>query len=249
MSKRRNRGINQAWGIGGVAAVAGGVLLIAGLALGQARSEAPANAGSVPKLPVSASQAQETTAPLRAVFLGDSWVGGTGIEGGGPTDGYAGRAAAVLKWNATYIKGGGTGYTRGNGIDDTPENGPFIDRVQIAIDAAPDVVVVQGSTNDYAASGEAIEAAANEVYAALRAGLPDVKLYVMGASNVPDADPAAMDVSRAAVAKAAAANGATFIDSNGWLDLNTDFTDGFHPNLGGHQKVGDRLAAAIEAAP
>jgi lysophospholipase L1-like esterase len=242
MGNRRGREVSRAWGIGGVAAVAGGVLLLSGLALGQVRNDAPANAGAVPQLPASSSQAEETTAPLRAVFIGDSWVGGAGIEGGGPMDGYAGITSKALGWNSTYLTGGGTGYTRGN----IEGEGPFIDRAQAAIDAAPDVVIVQGSSNDYDATSATIEAAADALFAQLRAGLPDAKLYVIGVSDSPSTDRAAMDVSREAVAKAAAANGGTFIDSNGWLDLTTDFTDGFHPNPAGHQKVADRLVDELQ---
>jgi acyl-CoA thioesterase-1 len=219
-------------------------MLLAGLALGEAQSEQPANAGTVPQLPASATQVEETTAPVRAVFIGDSWVGGAGIEDGGPMDGYAGLATKELGWNSTYLTGGGTGYTRGN----VQGEGPFIDRAQAAIDAAPDVVIIQGSSNDYDASSATIEAAADELFAKLRGGLPDAKLYVIGVSDSPDTDPDAMNVSRAAVAKAAAANGGTFIDSNGWLDLNTDFTDGFHPNPVGHQKVADRIVDALDPA-
>lgn len=207
------------------------------------RPPTPSEAATRSNEPRATPVAEQTTEPIKAVFIGDSWIGGAGLEESGPTNSYGGRAAAALGWDAIYLTGGGTGYTRGN---DTGE-GPFIDRAQAAIDAAPDVVIVQGSSNDYQASSATIEAAANDLFATLRAGLPDAKIYVVGVSDSPSAPVAAMNTSRAAVEKAATANGATFINSNGWLDQATDFADGYHPNEAGHQKVADQLVAAVSA--
>ncbi|MFB3896730.1 MAG: GDSL-type esterase/lipase family protein, partial [bacterium] len=37
-----------------------------------------------------------------------------------------------------------------------------------------------------------------------------------------------------------------FIDTTGWLDLKTDYTDGTHPNPLGHRKAADKLVPILK---
>ncbi|RKT33688.1 lysophospholipase L1-like esterase [Microbacterium sp. AG1240] len=202
---------------------------------------APTTAAPLP-IRTEFSYGSEREPVTTIAFLGDSWAGGAGVPGGGPDNSYAARTAREIGWPYDIFAGGGTGYT-------FPENTRFMSRVAPLIEAAPDVVVVQGSSNDYRASEEEIRQAADEVFAAIRAGLPEARIYALGVFDSPGAPTDLNDVSRRAVSAAAAASGVTWIDGNadGWLNVETDFADGYHPNEGGHQKVADQLAAYLEA--
>lgn len=225
-----------------VGAVVGVGLLAFGLTAQSQRLEA---AGSWTPPPKASATPTPTPTPRTSIaFLGDSWAGGAGSEKAGAENSYAGKAGRQLGWNYSIFPGGGTGYTIGN---TATGDGPFSTRVQGVIDFAPDIVVVQGSSNDYRADEEDIQAAAGAVFASLRSALPNAKIYALGVINSPEAPDDLNDVSRAAVSAAASANGVTFIDGNaeGWLNQSTDFADGYHPNEQGHQKVADRLVTLL----
>jgi lysophospholipase L1-like esterase len=180
----------------------------------------------------------------RVAFLGDSWAGGAGSADGGAQNSYAGKAGRMLGGPFEVFPGGGTGYTTGN---PATGEGPFIDRVPALIEYAPDIVVVQGSSNDYRASGGEIEAAALGVFTTIREALPDAQIYVVGVIDSPASPNELMQVSRDAISSAAAEVEAVWVDANagGWLDINADFADGYHPNEQGHQKVAERVVALL----
>ena len=237
MAKKRSVSISRAWQYVGLAVV-GAVVLGLTVAALQPRT-APVSASDRPALTAEDFATERPTLP-KVAFLGDSWAGGAGTDAGGTAASYAGKTAALLGWPYEVFPGGGTGYL--GGVE------PFAGRVDRLIASDPDIVVVQGSSNDYQFSGPEIEAAADDVYARIRAGLPDAKIVVVGVINSPDSPPDLMDVSRAAVSAAAARAGALWVDGNaeGWLTIPDDFADGYHPNEGGHQKVADRLAPILK---
>ncbi|WP_234057917.1 SGNH/GDSL hydrolase family protein [Microbacterium sp. NFH-22A-Y] len=243
-SKRRSRRRSSdraGWivlGLVGLVAVVGG-LTVAALTV----NRAPSTVADVTK-PSPAASATSTPAPAqRVAFLGDSWAGGTGADPSGPRNGYPGLTGSALGWEWKAFQGGGTGYTQGN---DKGE-GPFQSRVDAVVQYAPTVVVVQGSSNDLTSDFATVNAAASEVFASLRAQLPNARIYALGAINSPASPASQMDMVRSAVSAAASANGVTWIDGNaeGWLDVATDFADGFHPNNQGHAKVAQHLAAVL----
>jgi len=247
MGKRRRRHRSERAEFGGMtigALIAAAVAIVAILvfALVNMPREVQADPQRMPRTDFSFGE--DDAPPQRIAFLGDSWAGGAGSDAAGAENSYAGKAGRALGAEYAIFPGGGTGYTAGN---PTTGEGPFITRVQPLIEFAPDVVVVQGSSNDYRATGEQIAAAAREVLTTIRAALPEATIYVVGVVDSPASPADRMQISREAVAAAAAEVGATWIDANaeGWLDVNVDFADGFHPNEQGHQKVADRLVALL----
>jgi len=99
-----------------------------------------------------------------------AWVGDSQMETG-YQDGIAGTAARLLGWEYSILALGASGYT-------TPTLA-YIDRLADVVAYNPDVVVVQGSTNEPTTS-DAIRTAANAFYAALIAALPHVRIFVVG---------------------------------------------------------------------
>lgn len=241
--KKRSFSVPRPWQYFGLALVA----IVAGALAWQALQPAPPPA--IADRPAWSPEDFEATPQgdrlPKLAIMGDSWSGGTGADPSGSEHGYPGRTADILGWPYKVFGAGGTGYTRGNSNGE----GPYADRVDALIAYAPDVVVVQGSSNDYQSAGPAIQTAASDVYARIRTALPDAKIFVLGVFDSPGSKLEQMNVSRAAVSAAAAANGAEWIDGNaaGWLNVATDFADGFHPNNDGHQKVADNIAPILRA--
>lgn len=179
----------------------------------------------------------------RIAYLGDSWTSGTGAADSSTAYTYVANADLGAVYET--FSGGGTGYTTGNPASG---DGPFVDRVDEVIAWAPDVVVVQGSSNDYAANQQTIYEDALEVFTMLRQGLPEAKIVALGMIHSPDSPVRTDDISLTAVSEAAAASGVQFVNGNEptpWLDIDTDFADGYHPNPVGHEKVGRNLAEAL----
>ncbi|CCH90113.1 conserved protein of unknown function; putative Esterase domain [Modestobacter italicus] len=173
------------------------------------------------------------------VFLGDSYTVGVGGTG------YVARTAAELGWVA-YAQGeSGTGYRNPS---TTPGQTVFGDRIAGVVAADPDVVVVQGSTNDVGERPRLVQAAATDLYAALHTALPAARLVVLGPLSPPDVDAGAVLALRDALAAAASAAGLPYIDpvAGGWLTPPDGlFADGLHPNDAGYAQLSDDLAAAL----
>lgn len=189
--------------------------------------------------------ATPTAAKVKTVaFLGDSY---TAVEGRDPKDNYVGILSMTEGWKPVPLGQGGTGYT--NAGDPAQGKSVFLARVPKVIAAKPDIVIVQGSTNDHGASADT-EAAAKEVYAAIHRGLPKATIIAIGPLSPPDAIPAEVAQTRAGLIAATKAAGVRFIDPTAekWLQP-TDglFVDGFHPNLTGHRKLSELLATDLAA--
>jgi len=177
----------------------------------------------------------------KAAFLGDSYTAGAGAA---VDNGFAQQVATLLCWDGVYFGQGGTGYTNPGQREEG--EGVYLQRVDAVIESRPDVVIVQGSTND--SGGPANTAAAREVFAAIRAGLPNAQIVALGPVAPPKEDPAKVAASRDAVRAATEAEGVTFIDpvAMGWMPGSFNFgEDGIHPNPFGHKLMAENLFESI----
>lgn len=170
---------------------------------------------------------------------------------------------------------GGTGYVATN----TGTRTAYGTRVQKDVIAwNPDIVVVSGGINDSATAQATVLAAAQALFAAIRAGLPNATLIVDG-MQWPNGSPSAAALQvRDAIRQAAAQYAHLYIEelggtypydgtashyvNTGWMtgtgksgtttgSGNADLftdTDGTHPTQAGHDFRGARIAAAIAAA-
>lgn len=190
----------------------------------------------------SAAAADEAARPPLVAFLGDSYTAGTGSSGAG----YVDPTAVPLGWETVRFAQGGTGYT--NPGDNEGES-VYADRVVAVVAANPDIVVIQGSTNDYAADPAALTTTAREVYASLRAGLPEARIIAVGPLAPPAADEDSLSRVARALRVAADGEGVPFIDpiAEGWLQPADGLfiEDGYHPNDAGYTAMADRLVGAL----
>jgi lysophospholipase L1-like esterase len=174
--------------------------------------------------------------------LGDSYTEGVGSSG----PGYVDLVGERMGWTVVEQGQGGTGYVSAGS---TPGFAPYGARVAAVVAEAPDIVVVQGSTNDVGQPATAVHDAAVGVLTALREQLPAARVVVVGPLAPPVVDPAGVVAIRDALADAAARADVDFIDpiAGGWLQPPTDlYPDGLHPGDEGYRLMAARLSGALE---
>ncbi|MGY1813417.1 SGNH/GDSL hydrolase family protein [Blastococcus sp. SYSU D00820] len=179
-----------------------------------------------------------------AVFLGDSFTVGFGGEDGG----YVSRTADRLDWTAVAEGQSGTGYVNPSAVEGQE---PYGQRLASVIAEDPDVVVVQGSTNDVSATPAAVQTAARRLYADLEKALPDAQVLVLGPLSPPGVDAAAVRQIRDVLADAAEDAGLPYVDpiAGRWLTPPDGlFVDGVHPNDRGYTRMAEELARALRDA-
>jgi lysophospholipase L1-like esterase len=183
------------------------------------------------------------SAPVKAVFIGDSYTAGDGAPS--EADGFAALAGAELGWDTTILAVGGSGYLA-EGAGTT-----FGQRLAEIRRVDPGVVVVAGSRNDTSMPGDVAHAAAT-TFAAIQRVAPDAELVVIGVMWPGPDVPAEANVTNDEIHRASDASGVAFIDplALGWLRQSDGFmaSDGVHPNAEGHQVLALLAASEIERA-
>jgi lysophospholipase L1-like esterase len=143
----------------------------------------------------------------RAIFLGDSFTEGTGATASFTS--YANVASQFLGWECWASGSGGTGYIA------TGSTGrvKYLDRVvHDVIGYNPDIVIVEGGTNDTASAKATVQVAATTLLQTIQAGLPRAKIFVLSNFSVQGTS-AAITNTRDGIKAAALACKLPFIDS------------------------------------
>ncbi|MBC2642709.1 MULTISPECIES: SGNH/GDSL hydrolase family protein [unclassified Rhodococcus (in: high G+C Gram-positive bacteria)] len=177
----------------------------------------------------------------KLAILGDSYTAGAGAA---IDEGFGQQVAALFCWDGAYFGQGGTGYT--NPGQPAEGESAYLQRVNAVIEASPDVVVIQGSTNDD--GGEDNTDKARKVFSAIRAGLPNAQIIALGPVAPPKEDPARVAASRDAVRAAADGEGIPFIDpiAAGWMPGSFNFgEDGINLNRFGHKLMAENVFGSI----
>jgi lysophospholipase L1-like esterase len=199
---------------------------------------------------------------IKAVFLGDSYTEGTGVDYG---DGaWSAQAGYPLGWEVWNSGVGGTGYLAN--LTNTALT--FRGRLTSDVTALqPDVIVIAGGIND-SASASAIQTEAAALYAQALSENPSAVIFVAGPWTAPASGTAlTTDTALRAAARAQGPYGTrlfyveTISDPQGaWQsgtgrvgatagDGNSDVyigTDGVHPVQAGHTYLGNRFATAVK---
>ncbi|MGA5037087.1 SGNH/GDSL hydrolase family protein [Streptomyces capoamus] len=179
----------------------------------------------------------------RLLVLGDSIAGGS-AQGGNGSQGWPSLVAEQLGLTLRLDAKGGTGYTTGG----RQEGGrPYPQRVEQAIAAEPDVVVVEGSRNDV--SPVKTRAAAVDTLRRLRAGLPHARILVIGPvySFLRPIDSHPIDT---AVSAAAETLGVPYLSAvrRGWFTGSAHRFiggDGVHPTDAGHAYLARQIRPEV----
>lgn len=187
---------------------------------------------------------RETRAVEAAVFMGDSYAGGSGMGGNGDAN-LASRLAARYGWRVTNVAVGGTGYVLAGPA------APYPAQLRPLREAGPtDLVIIEGSRNDANQDPLRITTAAVELYRQVHEIQPAAQLVVVG-PIAPTATTVPPNILRArdAVHVAADTAGIPFIDplADSWLDRQEWIgRDGVHPTDDGHRQMAERLEATLQ---
>jgi acyl-CoA thioesterase I len=140
---------------------------------------------------------------------------------------------------------GGTGFVQANHGYDIP---PYLQQIKAgALDANdPDLVVVEGGSNDVAHPKWKIRRNAGLVLNQARSRHPGAMLVMVGPLDVDGNYSETTPVHRA-VRKAARNKGVPYIDMRRWLEGHYDLVgpDHVHPTAEGHRLLGRKLAKAL----
>ena len=182
-----------------------------------------------------------STAPLNVLTIGDSVMKGFGVE--------AGQAWPELisqqdGWSLTTLACNGAGFLAIGNPDDCDSNFPSI--VEVASSLHPDLVIIEGSSNDFGMSSSSLLESTVGAVSALHAKFPRAKIVglsaVWGDTTVPD-EIAEID---SQVQQAMTQVGGTYVDFGQPLSGHPELmqSDDVHPTAAGQQV----LAAAIKGA-
>jgi acyl-CoA thioesterase I len=174
----------------------------------------------------------------RVAVLGDSWTSGFALAD--PEQGWAYVLSRALGWRAAVDGFPGSGFTTDAGCPGQR----YAQRVdRIPVDAA--LVLVEGGINDLP-DPAAVGAASSALLAQVHARVPGAAVVVVGPPLVPARSPATAHRVAADLARSAAAQGATWVDSTGWTL--PYLPDGVHLTAAGHGQFADLVAARLQAA-
>jgi lysophospholipase L1-like esterase len=220
------------------------LLIVAGLvAVGVLARPALADRKSAAYTAPAAPSSEAAPQQLSVAFLGDSYVAGTGTDSASKS--FARVASRTLGWAPVDVFAvGGTGYA-------TPPETNYMSRVSGVISVHPDIVVVSGSRNDMGAT-TAVAANARSVFTAIKAGLPDARLLVIGPMWTSDDIPQQIRDLNEVLRQAAQESGAVFFDAlapTSWLpgDPGEIAPDGVHPTELGHQIIARAFVDAVRS--
>lgn len=133
--------------------------------------------------------------------------------------------------NADVNAQGGTAYTNAGQVAENEAT--FPDRTVAAVANSPQVVIVQGSTNDASADEDDLRRAALRTYNEVRTSAPSARLVVVGVTAAPAIDVRALQRVNETLSAAVAAVGTDSIDpiAENWLG-NADHYNGdrIHPS-------------------
>jgi lysophospholipase L1-like esterase len=200
----------------------------------------------------------------KVIVIGDSYTFGTGSSPSFASwefESYNMLLRPYLGWWDMRPSGvGGTGYLNNGGSLFT-----FRQRVQAdVISRNPDIVIMQGSSNDQSFTPTQVQTEAELLYAQIRAGLPSAILIVLSVFECDGSPTAANQANHTAINAAAATYAHLTIDpmTAGWFTGtgrvgatngtgNADryqYSDSIHPSADGHAYIARRIAAEISAA-
>jgi hypothetical protein len=182
--------------------------------------------------------------PRTLFVLGDSWAAGLHAD---PAHAFGQVASARLGWSATVDAVSGTGYV--NGGDDGLSYPDRLRAHELDLDAA--IAVVQGGSNDQAASAATIAEAAVQTLALLRRRLPAALPVMLGPGPDPmpvTSEQSAVDRVLLGVAQQEAVPYVSML-RQGWITQHRAALvldpQNHHPTVNGQRYLGRRLSASL----
>ncbi len=205
---------------------------------------------AVPDAPaVAPDRVRAAIAPGSDVLIvGDSYTRGSGSYDG--QHGWAQDITADLGWDATIDGVGGSGYVTGASM--RASHYTYAARLRMHAELEPQLVIVQGSQNDFLAgtTRDGLQHAVERTLRLAQQQWPDAVVVAIGPSAPQPRALATAEIS-AAVGAGARAAGVPYLDAldEQWFtranSAGFDTPDNQHLNDAGYQYLADRIAGAL----
>lgn len=183
--------------------------------------------------------AQAAPAPVKVLFVGDSVMKAFGLD---ISQSWPVLIGQTNNWSVTNLASNGSGYvTRGENDND------FLDVVNGAAAETPDVVVLEGSSNDFGVDNNELAAATNTTFAAVRQTFPNAEIIGLSTIWGAEAIPAQLVDTDTQVQAAVAAVGGQYLDIGQPFHGNYSLMQGddVHPTADGQAALGDDISPLI----
>ena len=218
--------------------IAAALAVVSVLALGACAEDASVAATSSP----TPTDRPWNAAPgARVVVIGDSISGGHGLT---PEQAWPAMLARTERWQLTNLSCDGAGVVaEGDGGCASAYQGI----VERAAAVRPAVVLVQASSNDLGQDDAQVDAATEQLVAAVHRELPHARLIGLSAIWNEDAPPAQLAGISDALRSATRNDGGRFVDIGQPLRGHADWmqSDDVHPTVRGQRAIESSVTAAF----
>ncbi|HEY5224214.1 MAG TPA: GDSL-type esterase/lipase family protein [Microbacteriaceae bacterium] len=176
------------------------------------------------------------------VAIGDSIMAGHGLT---PAEAWPALLAQADGWRVTNLASDGSGFVAIGDEGDT-----FANQVSAAIALHPDVVIVEGSSNDVGVSNTVLEAATDSTMAQLRQALPRATLIGLSAVWSDTPPPSQLADIDDQVDSAVTGNGGYYLDVGQPFGGHPDLmqSDDVHPTAAGQRALVEAVSDALAEA-
>ncbi|MCS5735582.1 SGNH/GDSL hydrolase family protein [Herbiconiux daphne] len=224
------------------------VVIIVGVNLSRVDAGAASNSAPAPYLSAEPTPDRTSTRP-RAIFIGDSYVAGSGASADSRK--WTSIVSASEGWFEINVGRGGTGYVTTSDVSGCGKQYcPNYDQMVRTAEAANvSIVLVAGGQNDFiawATNPTKVSAAIAKTYADLREGMPNARIIAVGPSTAGGFATTVVEFD-AAVQSAAASVGAEYVSllDPPVLDPSMLIPDGSQINDAGHAAIAARVLQSI----
>ena len=198
-------------------------------------SATPAAPSATPATPVTAAS------PKKVLTIGDSIMKGYGLT---PTDAWPELISATNGWELTSLACDGAGFLAPGSPDECGNT--LVDVSRSAATLHPDLIIVEGSSNDFGQSNSQLLSATVTAFTMLRSEFPNAEIIGLSTVWSDTEPPAQLAAINSQVQQAVTAVGGRYLDIGQPFAAHPELLQGddVHPTVTG-QVV---LAAAIQTA-
>ena len=195
-----------------------------------------ATPSATPPAPVPAA------APRQVLTIGDSIMKGFGLT---PADAWPELISAANSWDLTNLACDGAGFLAAGNPDECGVT--LVDVSQSVTALHPDLVIIQGSSNDFGESNSQLLAATGSAFTILRSEFPNAEIIGLSTVWSETVPPAQLADINSQVKQAVTAVGGHYLDIGqplgGHPELMQD--DDVHPTVAGQTVIAGAIRAAI----
>ncbi|MBG6108246.1 SGNH/GDSL hydrolase family protein [Frigoribacterium sp. CG_9.8] len=194
--------------------------------------------------PVAA--APVVAAPIRVLTIGDSIMNGFGLN---KADAWPGLLATANGWNLTSLACDGAGFLAPGSPDECGNTFGAVIRSAAVTDSDlhPDLIIIEGSSNDFGQSDPELLAATLSALADLRSEFPDAEIIGLSTVWSESEPPSQLADINSQMQRAVTAVGGHYLDIAQPFSEQPQFLqdDDVHPTAAGQQVLATAIQTAI----